>query len=381
MKKNFIIFGKPSINLEGIESVSQTLKSGWIGTGIKVKKFEKLFSKYKNGIASVALNSCTAALHLSLKSFNLKKNDEVITTALTFASTISSIIHSGGKPVLVDVDKDTGNIDPDEILKKINKNTKVILIVHLYGKPCEMDKIVEIAKQKKIRLVEDCAHAIEAKYKGKHCGTFGDFGCFSFYPNKNITTGEGGIVISKNQKELDKIRIISLHGLSKNAWKRFYQPHYEHYDATELGYKYNMTDIQASIGLSQLKQIEKMLKRRNFIWKIYNESFSKYGIVPKFNYNDKNIKHARHLYTILINNKKIDRDLFLRKLNDNNIGTGVHYQSITNLTIFKKLLSFNISQLKNAINISKSTISLPLYPSLKDQEIERVVSTVIKLLK
>lgn len=381
MKKNFIVFGKPFIDTNGIQSVMKTLKSGWIGTGKKVKKFEKLFSDYKSGTPSVAVNSCTAALYLSLKNLQLKKNDEVITTPLTFASTVSSIMHAGATPILVDVCKNTANIDPEKILQKITKKTKALLVVHLYGRPCEMDKIVDICRQKKIKLIEDCAHAIEAKYKNQHCGTFGDYGCFSFYPNKNITTGEGGMVVSKSQRNLEKIKISSLHGLSKNAWKRFHQPYYEHYDVIEVGYKYNMTDIQAAIGISQLKNIERMLKRRNFIWKIYNENFLKFGIVPEFNLNDENIKHGRHLYTIMVNKIKINRDLFLSMLSENSIGTGVHYRNITDLSVFKKILNFKRKDLQNSLLISNNTISLPLYPSLKDIEIEKIISVVKKIVK
>ena len=196
----FIVFGKPSIGQDELQSIKKVIQSKWVGTGPITKKFEDLFKKYKNSKNAVALNSCTAALHLSLIACGVKKGDEVITTPMTFASTINSIIHSGAKPVLADIEPDTFNIDPNQIIKKITKKTKALIVVHFAGLPCKMNEIKKIANKHNIKLIEDCAHAIETKYDGKHTGNFGDVGCFSFYSTKNLTTVEGGMITTNNKK-------------------------------------------------------------------------------------------------------------------------------------------------------------------------------------
>ena len=254
--KKYITFGAPLIGNKEINSVTKCLKSGWIGTGPKAQEFEKKFSKYQKSKNSIAVNSCSAALHLSLKSLNLKKGDEVITSALTFCSTVNSIILSGAKPVLADVNFETQNIDPKEIVKKINKNTKAVIIVHFAGRPCNMYEIIKIVKKYKLILIEDCAHAIESQYNGKHCGTFGTYGCFSFYATKNLVTGEGGMITTNLDKNVKKLKQLALHGMSKDAWRRFSDKGYKHYDVIDLGFKYNMTDISASFGLWQWSFLE-----------------------------------------------------------------------------------------------------------------------------
>ena len=230
MKKNFVVFGKPLITKNEISEVTECLKTGWLGTGPKVEKFETNFSKYKNTKYAVAVNSCTAALHLSLLALDLKPNDEVITSALTFCSTVNSIIHCGAKPVLADVCYETQNIDPKKIEDKITSKTKAIIVVHFAGRPCDMKEILKIVKKYKLFLIEDCAHAIESKYQGTHCGNFGDYGCFSFYATKNLVTGEGGMLTSNSNKKISQIKVLALHGMSKDAWKRYSDKGFVHYD-------------------------------------------------------------------------------------------------------------------------------------------------------
>ena len=256
LRKDFLIFGSPIIEEPEINEVMDSLKKGWLGTGPKVEQFENSFAAYKGVNHAVALNSCTAALHLSLLAANLKPGDEVITTPMTFCATINAIIHAGAIPVLADVNPLTMNIDPQQVEEKITKKTKVILPVHFAGRPCEMDAIMDIAKRHNLKVIEDCAHAIETEYKGKKTGTFGDFGCFSFYVTKNIVTGEGGMVISSRDEDSSRIKVLALHGMSKDAWKRFGDEGYKHYSVVECGFKYNMMDIQAAIGIHQLKRIE-----------------------------------------------------------------------------------------------------------------------------
>ena len=261
IKDNYIKFSKPLIGREEVKEVKKVLESGWLTTGLVTKDFENKFRKYKNAKYALALNSCTAALHLSLKLLNLKKGDEVITSALTFASTVNSIINSGATPVLADVEYETQNIDPIQIEKKINKKTKAILIVHFAGRVCEMNKIMKISKKYNLPIIEDCAHAIESKYNNKHVGTFGTFGCFSFYATKNLSIGEGGMLLTNSKKLYERARILSLHGMDKAAWNRYGKSGYRHYDVSEIGYKYNLMDLLSAIGIVQLKRLNQNLKK------------------------------------------------------------------------------------------------------------------------
>jgi len=380
--KKYITFGSPSIGSEEIKAVVSCMKSGWIGTGPLVKKFENNFANYSKSKYAIAVGSCTAALHLSLDSTVLNKSDEVIVPAMTFCSTVNSVIHSGYKPVLADVDLNTMNIDPTEIEKKISKKTKALVIVHFAGRPCNMDKILKIVKKHNLILIEDCAHAIESTYKGKKCGTFGLYGCFSFYVTKNLVTAEGGMIISNYKEKVDPIKQRALHGMSKDAWKRFSDNGYKHYDIIDAGFKYNMTDIQASIGLEQLKKINKHLKIRNKIWNEYQNFFKNYDIKSPAK-TEKDTIHAKHLYTILIDKKRvgINRDEFMLSLHKKGIGTGVHYRSIPSHTFYKKKFNWKNSDYKNSSLIGDQTVSLPLSPNLKNNDLDRILSTIEKVLK
>jgi dTDP-4-amino-4,6-dideoxygalactose transaminase len=382
MKKNFITFGSPLITKNEIREVVHSLKTGWLGTGPKVIKFEKEFSKYKKAKYSAAVNSCTAALHLSLLTLNLKKNDEVITSALTFCSTVNSIIHSGAKPVLVDVDYKTQNIDPSKIEDQITPKTKAIIVVHFAGRPCDMDEIIKIVKKYNLFLIEDCAHAIESKYKGISCGNFGDFGCFSFYATKNLVTGEGGMLISNSIKKISKAKILGLHGLSKDAWKRFSDKGFVHYDVVNSGFKYNMMDLQAAIGIHQLKKINENHKKREKIWSVYNENFKDLNIgIPSP--VEKHATHAYHLYTLQINKKDcgIDRDSFIEKMQKKNIGTGIHYRAIPEYTFYKKKFKWKIDNYPNAKKIGRETVSIPISPKIQNNELNKILKVINNIIK
>jgi len=378
MNNNYIIFSKPSLGLTERKAVSSVIKSGWLTTGLKTKEFESKFKKYKNAKYALALNSCTAALHLSLILLKLKKNDEVITSALTFSSTINSIVMAGAKPILADVNLETQNIDPNQIENKITKNTKAILIVHFAGRPCDMDAIIKITKKYKLKLIEDCAHSIESKYKNKHLGTFGSFGCFSFYATKNISIGEGGMLITNNKKDYERARVLSLHGMDKAAWKRYGKSGYRHYDVTEIGYKYNLMDMLSAIGIIQLKKIDVNNMKRETIWKNYNKGFKKLSFKTPANFNKKIIQHSFHLYNIFINKKKdgISRDDLILKLHKKKIGVGIHYRAIPEHSVYKKKFGFKLNDYPNAKKIGRETISLPLSPSLKKKEIKRVIDVI-----
>jgi len=379
-RKKILIFGSPCIEEPEINEVLDSLKSGWIGTGPKVAKFEDDFKKYKGVDNCVAVNSCTAALHLSLIELNFQPGDEIITTPMTFCATINAIIHAGATPVLADVDAGTMNIDPKQIEAKITAKTKAILPVHFAGRPCEMDQICSIANKYNLKIIEDCAHAIESEYHGKKVGTFGDYGCFSFYVTKNITTGEGGMVITRDENSASRINALSLHGMSNDAWKRFSDEGYQHYDVKGPGFKYNMMDIQAAMGIHQLKRIDQYWLRRKEIWEQYNEALSNLPIrLPLM--VDPKTRHAFHLYTILIDQKQtnITRDEFLYAMHSRNIGTGVHYISVPEHTYYQKTFGWKPEDFPNAMKISQQTVSLPLSAKLDDNDVEDVINSVVNI--
>lgn len=381
-KNKFLTFGSPAIEEPEISEVIKSLKSGWLGTGPKVAQFEKDFGNYKRASQAIAVNSCTAALHLSMSASNLKPSDEVITSPMTFCATVNAIIHAGLKPVLADIDPVTMNINPEQIEQKITSKTKTILPVHFAGRACDMDAIMDTAKKYNLMVIEDCAHAIETEFHGKKAGTFGDSGCFSFYVTKNIVTGEGGMILTKDEEYATRIKRLALHGLSSDAWKRFSDDGYKHYFVTECGFKYNMTDLQAAIGIHQLKRIEGYWKRREHIWQRYNDAFADLPLVLPAE-PEPDTRHAYHLYTILIDEQKcgISRDDFLNAMTANNIGIGVHYLSIPEHPFYQKKYGWHPEDYPNAMRIGRQTVSLPISAKLTDEDVEDVIKAVVKTIK
>jgi dTDP-4-amino-4,6-dideoxygalactose transaminase len=381
-KGNFLVFGSPLIEEQEIQEVVASLRSGWLGTGPKVAQFEKDFREFKGSPHAIAVNSCTAALHLSILAAGIGSGDEVITTAMTFCATVNAIIHAGAKPVLADIDPETMNIDPNEVERKISPRTKAIIPVHFAGRPCEMKRLCDIAKKFNLKIIEDCAHAIESEYKGTKTGLFGDFGCFSFYVTKNIVTGEGGMVITPDEEAANRIKVLALHGMSKDAWMRFGDAGYKHYYIKECGFKYNMMDIQAAIGIHQLKRIHGYWKKRQDIWSMYSDAFAHVPItVPKEPESD--TIHAYHLYTLLIDEKKagISRDEFLTGMTQNNIGVGVHYLSIPEHPFYQNTYGWKPEDYPNAMKVGRQTVSLPISAKLTDKDVKDVIHATTTILK
>ncbi|NEO79675.1 DegT/DnrJ/EryC1/StrS family aminotransferase [Moorena sp. SIO4G3] len=380
-KDNFLVFGSPAIENAEIQEVVASMKSGWLGTGPKVAQFENDFKTYKGAKYAVAVNSCTAALHLSILAAGLKPGDEVITTPLTFCATVNAIIHAGATPVVVDIDPLTMNIDPKQVEANITSKTRAILPVHFAGRPCNMDALCEIVQRYKLKLIEDCAHAIETEYKGRKAGTFGDFGCFSFYVTKNIVTGEGGLVLTDREEDAARIKILGLHGMSKDAWKRFGDEGYKHYQVVECGFKYNMMDLQGAIGIHQLERVELYWQRRQEIWQRYNQAFANLPIgLPAEPEPD--TRHGYHLYTVMVDEEKtgISRDGFLNGMTAENIGVGVHYLSVPEHPYYQKTFGWKPEDYPNAIGIGRQTVSLPLSAKLSDEDVEDVILAVKKIL-
>ncbi|MFA6106353.1 MAG: DegT/DnrJ/EryC1/StrS family aminotransferase [Patescibacteria group bacterium] len=380
-QKKYIVFGSPYIGREEIDEMVRTLKSGWIGTGPKAAKFEQAVCDYTGARYGLALNSCTAGLHLSLLVCGIKPGDEVITTPLTFCATVNTIIHVGATPVFADVDPGSMNIDPKKIEQAITKRTKAIVPVHLAGRPCEMDEIMRIAKKHNLFVIEDAAQALGSAYNGRKIGSIGDLTCFSFYVTKNVITGEGGMVTTANKEFADKIKIYALHGMSKDAWKRFSDDGYKHYQVIFPGYKYNMTDMQASIGIHQLKRIGQFDKKRQKIWNQYNAAFSglPIGLPAPI---DKNIYHNKHLYTLLIDKKRagVSRDEFMRRLHERGIGTGVHYIPVHLHQYYRERFGYKPGDFPNAEYIGERTVSLPLSAKLSQSDVNRITRAVSEVI-
>ena len=374
---DFIVFGAPRIERDEIDEVVRCLESGWIGTGPRVARFENEFAAYKEAPFAAAVSSCTAAMHLSVLAAGIGPGDEVITTPLTFCATVNAIVHTGATPVLADVDPRTMNIDPAEVEARITPNTKAILPVHFAGRAADMDALQEITARKGLKLIEDCAHAIETEYRGRKAGSFGDFGCFSFYATKNVTTGEGGMVLTRNEADLARIKMLALHGMSKDAWKRFSDEGYKHYFVVETGFKYNMMDLQAALGIHQLRRVESNWRRRAEIWQQYNEAFAGFPVTLPAE-PEPDTRHAYHLYTMLVDEEcaGISRDEFLETMTANNIGVGVHYLSVPEHPVYQDKFGWQPEDYPNAMRIGRQTVSLPLSAKLTDAELSQVIDVV-----
>ena len=376
MINKFISFGRPQIGPQEIKAVVKVLKSGWIGSGPKVIEFEQEFKRYIGSRSALAFNSCTAALHLSLLLAGVKKGDEVITSPFTYATTGNVILHQGAKPVFVDVDLKTYNLDPGRIAQKINSKTKAIIPVHFGGLPCEMNGINALARKHHLKVIEDAAHAVGARYGGKMIGDSSNFVCFSFYPNKNITSIEGGMLTTNNQGIEKRLRWLRSNGVSQEAWGRYKAKKGLPGLLVEPGYKYNMTDVQAALGLIQLKKIERWQKVREKYARIFDYFFAKIpGLFRQYRPSDsqKN-RHALHLYTLRIDPKrfKIGRNKIVQELNKKNIGAAVHYIPLHLHPFYKKTLGYKRGDFPKAELISDNIFTIPSTPDLKERDIKAI---------
>jgi dTDP-4-amino-4,6-dideoxygalactose transaminase len=377
VRDNYLVFGSPQLLEEDIDEVVATLRSGWIGTGPRAARFERDFADYTGVPHAVSMNSCTAALHLALVTMGLEPGDEVIVPSMTFAATANVVIHAGGRPVFADVDRRTMCLDPDDAAGRITSRTRAILPVHFAGRPCDMDRLVPLAEAHGLALIEDCAHAIETTYRGRHAGTFGEVGCFSFYATKNVVTGEGGMFITSDERRAALAKSLALHGLDGDAWKRFSDDGFKHYEVTAPGFKYNMTDIQAALGIHQLARVESNLQRRNEIWARYDTAFADLPVLVPAP-EEAGTRHARHLYTLLVDldQVRLDRDAIQAALHDQRIGTGIHYRALHLHAYYRTALGHQRGDLPSSEWISDRTISLPLSPKLTDRDVDDVIGAV-----
>jgi dTDP-4-amino-4,6-dideoxygalactose transaminase len=381
-RSEFLIFGSPAIGEEEIAEVVATLRSGWLGTGPRVQRFEAEFRAYVGCTHAVALSSCTAGLHLALEVLGIGEGDEVITSPLTFSATANVIVHVGATPVFADVNPRTMNLDPEAVARAVTPRTKAILPVHLAGRPCEMDALLQVARRHDLRVVEDAAHAIEGRYQGRAVGTIGDLTAFSFYVTKNLVTGEGGMLTTENGLWADEVRIRALHGISKDAWKRYTAEGFQPYDTLFPGYKYNMMDIQAALGIHQLARLEANLKVRERHWQRYDEALGHHPLLTIPAPTDPRDRHARHLYTVLLDTERagMSRNEFIVRLKAENIGTGIHFTPLHLHSYYAKAFGFARGQFPAAESIGNRTVSLPLSAKLTDEDVEDVIAAVRRVL-
>lgn len=377
----FIIFGAPLIGEAEIEEVVATLRSGWLGTGPRVAQFVQEFLEYTGAPFGTAVNSCTAALHLSMLAAGIGPGDEVITTPMTFCATVNAIIHTGATPVLVDIEPDSFNIDPNLIESAVTARTRAIVPVHFAGRACKMDLIQAIAVRHNLLIIEDCAHAIETEYHGQKAGTFGHYGCFSFYVTKNVVTAEGGMIVTKDEEAIDRARILALHGMSKDAWKRFSDEGYKHYYVVDSGFKYNMTDLQAAIGIHQLRRVEENWQKRAQLWAQYSAALSDLPLtlpVPP----EPGTRHAHHLFTVRVNAQSsgISRDEMLTELTKRRIGVGVHYLSIPEHPFYQERFGWHPDDYPVAAQVGKEILSLPLSPKLSGDDMEYIIAQLHEIM-
>jgi len=378
MRAKFLPFSIPTIGQEEIDEVVDSLKSGWITTGPKVKRFEEAFKKYTGAPYAVPLSSATAGLHLTMLALKLQPGDEVITTPMTFAATVSMIVQAGGTPVLADVEPGTLNLDVQAARAKVTPRTRAIVPVHFAGQPCDMDAVFALAKEFGLFVAEDAAHAIGTEYKGQRIGSLKSVSVFSFHPIKNITTGEGGMVATGDEQLAEEISLMKFHGMNKEAWKRYESSGTPNYDIVMPGFKYNMMDLQAGLGLHQLDRLDGFIDKRTELAEFYNRAFAEVEEIATPKLVPYPHRHAWHLYTPLVKIERltIGRDAFMAELKKENIGSGLHFKAIHHHPYYRDTLGIAPGELENADYASDRILSLPLFPLMTRSDADDVVAAV-----
>lgn len=381
-RKTFLPFAMPHITQAEIDEVVDTLRSGWLTTGSKTKRFEREFARRVNSPYALAVNSATAAMHLALDAIGLQPGDEVIVPVYTFTATAEVVVYFQARPVLVDVDPVTCNLDPAQLEKHITSRTRAIMVVHIAGLPAEMDAILAIARAHNLPVIEDAAHAFPAKYKGRMIGSISDLTAFSFYATKTLSTGEGGMFTTANPAYAERAALMALHGISRDAWKRYSAEGSWYYEVLQAGYKYNMTDIAAAIGLHQLARGEWLLERRRAIARRYTEAFSQWPEVETPP-NPAHVEHAWHLYMLRLRLEQltITRDTFIQALKQANIGTSVHFIPLHLHPFYRDTYQLAVDDFPAALHVYQRIISLPIYPAMTDEDIEDVIAAIQQVIE
>lgn len=374
--ERFLAFGIPSLGEDEEKAVLEVMRTSWIGTGPKVEEFEAALGDFLGAKECVAVSSCTAALHLALLVSGVGPGDEVITTSLTFPATIRAIEMTGATPVLADIDPESLNIDPESVSASLNSRTKVILPVHFGGLPCDITSLRQIADDAgDVKLVADAAHALGAYVGDTHVGSECEYSCFSFYPNKNLTTCEGGAISVDSGRIANRLRSLRLHGLSNDAWKRFGSSVINISEVEEAGFKYNLTDLQAAIGLAQLGRFNQMQTLRSEYASLYDAAFKELKGINLINTKSKGVTHAYHMYILAVDEENVlARDEIVKELRNCSVGATVHYLPVHQHKHFKD--KFASANLENTETVASRIFSLPISPALKESEVDHIISSV-----
>jgi dTDP-4-amino-4,6-dideoxygalactose transaminase len=376
----YLIFGQPDIRQEDIDEVLDSLRSGWLGTGPKVQAFERAIARYVGMEHAVATNSCTAALHLALLSLGIEPGDEVIVPTLTFCATANVVLHAGARPVLVDVDHTSQCLTAEAVEAAITPRTKAVIPVHFAGWPVDMSTLRCVADRHGLKIIQDAAHCVEGLIDGVPTSRYGDVTCFSFYTTKNVVTGEGGMAVTNDPALADRMRVLGLHGIDADAWKRFTSRGYRHYSCVAPGFKYNMMDLQAALGLHQLARVDQNLRLREAQWTRYQDALQCLPLeLPAT--APPNVRHAHHLYTVRVRpDAPLTRDELIWQLHERGIGTGVHYVPVHEHPYYRELLGSGDGLHPVASRIGRCTCSLPLGPGLSEDEQSRVIAALHEVL-
>jgi perosamine synthetase len=382
VRAEFLPFHTPSIGEEEIAAVLEVLRSGWLTTGSKAKEFEREFARFTGARYGVAVNSATAALHLALETAGVHEGDEVIVPAMTFTATAEVVCYLKARPVLVDCEADTLNLDVDRLEAAVTRKTRAIIPVHFAGQPCDMDRIMDFARTRYLTVIEDAAHALPAFYRNRMVGSIGDITCFSFYATKTITTGEGGMATTDNPQWAEKMRVLSLHGISHDAWKRYRAEGSWYYEVINAGYKYNLTDLAASLGVEQLKKCQSFYQARRRIRSMYDAAFAELPEI-KIPVCRPDVQHAWHLYVIQLELErlKIDRREFIEELKGENIGTSVHFIPLHLHPYYRDTFGYRPEDFPTASAVYERIISLPIYPGMTDQDAGDVIQAVTRVVE
>jgi dTDP-4-amino-4,6-dideoxygalactose transaminase len=381
VRDTFLPYNQPTIEADDERAVLEALRSGWITTGPRTKAFERALAGYTGAAHCVAVNSCTAALHLALEAVGVGPGHEVITSPITFASTANVIVHRGARPVFVDVEPDTLNLDIEALGPAMTPRTRAVIPVDFAGQPCELDAIAAVAHRHGAAVIEDAAHAIGADFRGRRIGSVADMTAFSFYATKNITSGEGGALTTDRADWAERIQVMALHGISRDAWKRYSAEGYKHWDIIAPGYKYNMFDIQGALALSQLGKIETFYERRVALKARLDAGLRDLPELA-FPAERPDRRHAYHLYPVIVRTEVLttDRDTIMNAIQAENIGIGIHFRAVHLHPFYTETYGFRRGMFPRAEYYSDRTISLPLYPRMTDADADAVVAAVRKVI-
>jgi len=378
IRDTFLPFSRPAIGEAEIAELVDSLRSGWITTGPKVERFSQMFAEYVGGKHAAALSSATAGLHLALLAHGIGPGDEVITTPLTFAATVNMIALVGATPVLADIDRNTLQVRPEAVAARITARTRAIIVVHYVGDAADLDPILDLARTGHITVIEDAAHAAGTEYKGKRIGSFDTTSVFSFHPNKNITTGEGGMLVTPDEEVFERVSLLKFHGMDRHAWKRFAKQGSPRYDIAMPGFKYNMMDIQAALGIHQLPRLDGFIAERTRLAQRYQRAFDDLDALILPTRAAYPTRHAWHLYTPLVNVDAltIDRDRFMHELKERNIGVGLHYTAVHEFSYYRDRFRWRPEDFPEAHFVSERIMSLPLFPGLTDADQDDAIAAV-----